>query len=216
MKAPALRKWKRAELVRDDYIFTAADAIPRDRANHRTLALHWELERELGSGEGPFLCSAYAKKWLLHEKATDTRDTGVLREIPLSEIEDRWRVSPPHSLRAFLFDLTLTERQIVEQFRRWLKTGTLLDEYFPRGTRREFDPLATLRKLGVYRLRSAGCPAKEVAALLRNTQKLPPNWARDAREAREAILERRRTMQEEAKAHGTDWRERFTHRLLAR
>jgi DNA-binding transcriptional MerR regulator len=202
--------------VREDYDFTNARAIPEDRANHRTLAWHWELERELGSGKGPFLRSAYAKKWLLHGKGRDTRDTRVLREIPLSEIEDRWRVNPPHSLRAFNFDLTATERVIVKQFKRWLKTGPLLDEYYLGGIRREFDPLAALRKLGVYRLRSAGCSSREVAELLGNKQKLPPNVARDVREAREAILERLRAMQEEAKAHGADWRERFTHRLLAR
>jgi hypothetical protein len=77
-----------------------------------------------------------------------------------------------------------------------------------------------------------------VAELLGNKQKLPPNWARDVREAREAILERLKTMKAEVDAlkvmiemheeagerqrlktiqgevKKMGWRGRFTHRLL--
>ena len=56
-----LKEWSLKTLTRDDWDFTPYAKLPKSAINR---IYQWELDRELGSGKGPFGKDAANKKWL--------------------------------------------------------------------------------------------------------------------------------------------------------
>jgi hypothetical protein len=139
-----LKAWAKSSLVREDYDFSALADWPKQALK---VALLWELDRELGSGRGPFY-----NEWRIHELKQNKHakapvsPTSILhshslpqvaacyesqkesvfvkeKEVPL-DFKACGRVGGAYTrIHALEIDWRLTETTLVEMFRNWLRHG---------------------------------------------------------------------------------------------
>ena len=186
---PRLKAWKKSSLAREDYDFTPLANWPKEALNVGWL---WELERELGSGRGPFYPAW--QKWASHEskgKPEAPRERPpILRAYPLEQAarcldkqDGRHMEAWPDSaitgtfagrytrIHALEIDWEKTEKQLVEAFRNWLRHGehefSPDDQFMSRRVKCQRNTAgfqSWLKELAIYRISVAGFDRKGAGA----------------------------------------------------
>ena len=73
-KKLTLKEWSEKSLTKDDWNFSPFSKLPKSAISR---VYQWELDRELGSGKGPFASDANNKKWLANISKGNYEDLPV-------------------------------------------------------------------------------------------------------------------------------------------
>jgi len=172
-------KWTKGKLrgTPENLDFEWAKDWPLDHL--RTIAWHWEIERELGSGNPPFII-AWKKSNGEKMPVAPTVEPAA-QFIPFRDVQKLYAFDPefnyhngsfPTTYHAVKIDLRRTPEEILNDLKRGIKhfksCSSSLEHRPKRGVQRR-DLLAWFRDLGIYRMSVAGIRTKDQMNLLQSS-----------------------------------------------
>ena len=172
------KKWTRAELEssRENFDFMWAKDWP---LHHLPIAWAWELDRELGSGNPPFIIAWKKKHGKVKPVAERIEPAAEILHLEGDEVRDLYPTNPNgywptmgggrFYYYAIKVNLRRSEDEILadlkEEIKR-LKHGTSTFEHQPRRVPSRKDYISRFRNLAIYRMSVAGIRTKEQMNLL--------------------------------------------------
>lgn len=216
-----LKGWDTKNLKREDWDFSKLTGLPALTLSHIYL---WELDRELGSGKGPFLTETDNRSVVDSLKKSSKRNGGLPSlEVKAKSLKKKGASfaattdctllpGPRSTLHVFEIDWRKTKMELMAAFEEWLDTNPTPNQpfysYYSRGLpHRRF---TLLEKIAIWRFRQCGFFGKprflrEVGngAYERNLHRI--NWTLTHRELTKALNNRWKELQVIEKAGGKSW-----------
>ena len=135
-----LKKWPKKDLCKEDWDFSGFAKLPKTTINRIFL---WELDRELGSGQGPFLSKKENRDYLAKARKSDP----CLEESDKSPNGDKLTTS--HKFRV---NWAATKPDLMVAFSTWLDSSSAPHSAFPCKRRgRPRNQFALLEKISIHR-----------------------------------------------------------------
>ena len=216
-----LKEWDAKSLKRSDWDFSKLAGLPPLAVSHIYL---WELDRELGSGKGPFLDEAANRAFLESLKKSGKRN-GRLPSVEVKAKSLRKKGAsfaasadcglpggPQSTMHVIEIDWRQTKKELVAAFANWLDDNPTPHQpfysYYSRGLPRQRFTL--LEKIAIWRFRQCGFFGKprflrEVGhgSYARNLHRI--NSTLTYRELTKALNNRLKELQGFEKAGGKSW-----------
>ena len=211
------KKWTINSLTRDDWDFSCYKKLPSSAISRIYL---WEMDRDLGSGKGPFAKDPANKKWLasLSKEKTHT----ILPNAPVVSSSgtshktrggDALAASGSNTLHVFQVNWNCSQAELVEAFSDWLEFGHGTPYVtFPTNTRgRPRQQYTMLEKLTIHRFHKVGYSGgpkffreNKKDAFRRNLKRI--NWTLAQREMNLHFKHRTKELSRLSKAAGKNWK----------
>ncbi|HCU87626.1 MAG TPA: hypothetical protein DGP39_08855 [Verrucomicrobiales bacterium] len=210
-----LKEWTEKSLTKDDWDFTQYKKLPTSAISR---VYQWEMDRELGSGKGPFGKDAANKKWL----ATVKKDFEVLPNAPVvSSSGSTFKTGKggnlggggSSSLHVFQINWYCSQQELVDAFAEWLEEQSDAPfTTFPTNTRgRPRTQFTLLEKISIHRFHKVGYSGgpkffRENAkdAYKANLKRI--NWTLAQREMNLHLRARTKELARMSKAAGKNWK----------
>ena len=210
-----LKEWSLKTLTRDDWDFTPYAKLPKSAINR---IYQWELDRELGSGKGPFGKDAANKKWL----ASVNRSHNALPSAPVVSSSgtthktgkgDALSAGGTSTLHVFQINWHASQQELVEAFSDWLEDNDDVPfTTFPANTRgRPRKQFTLLEKIAIHRFHKVGFSGgpkffreQGKDPFKRNLKRI--NWTLAQREVNLQLRQRSKELTRITKAAGKDWK----------
>ena len=211
------KTWTMDSLTRDDWDFSCYKNLP-DSAISRVY--HWEIDRELGSGKGPFAKDPTNKKWLASLKGG--KDYTPLPNAPVvsnsgrtykTKGGDTFAASGNNTLHVFQVNWHCSHGELVDAFSDWLEFGHDTPYVtFPTNTRgRPRQQYTLLEKIAIHRFHQVGYSGgpkffreNKKDAFRRNLKRI--NWTLAQREMNLHLKHRSKELSRLSKAAGKNWK----------
>ena len=211
------KDWSLKTLTKDDWDFSVYRKLPKSAI---TRIYQWELDRELGSGKGPFGKDSKNKKWLTQvtksknytelPNATVTRSNGTTHKTGRG---DALTAGGSSTLHVFQINWYCSQQELVEAFTEWLE-----EEHdtpfttFPTNTRgRPRHQFTMLEKISIHRFHKVGYSGgpkffreNKKDPFKRNLKRI--NWTLAQREINLHLKQRAKELARISKAAGKDWK----------
>ena len=140
-----LKKWSQKDLCKEDWDFSGFAKLPKTTINRVFL---WELDRELGSGQGSFLSKKENRDYLAKAHKSDP----CLEESDKSPNGDK--LSTSHQFRV---NWAATKPDLMTAFSTWLEGSSAPHSAFPCKNRgRPRNQFTLLEKISIHRFQRAG------------------------------------------------------------
>ena len=140
-----LKKWSQKDLCKEDWDFSGFAKLPKTTINRVFL---WELDRELGSGQGSFLSKKENRDYLAKARKSDS----CLEESDKSPNGDK--LSTSHQFRV---NWAATKPDLMAAFSTWLESSSAPHSAFPSKSRgRPRNQFTLLEKISIHRFQQAG------------------------------------------------------------
>ena len=211
------KNWSLKTLTKDDWDFSVYRKLPKSAI---TRIYQWELDRELGSGKGPFGKDSKNKKWLTQvtksknytelPNATVTRSTGTTHKTGRG---DALTAGGSSTLHVFQINWHSSQLELVEAFTEWLeKAHDTPFTTFPTNTRgRPRHQFTLLEKISIHRFHKVGYSGgpkffreNKKDAYKRNLKRI--NWTLAQREINLYLKQRAKELDRISKAAGKNWK----------
>ncbi|MCH2379207.1 MAG: hypothetical protein MK236_07280 [Pedosphaera sp.] len=211
------KDWSLKTLTKDDWDFSGYKKLPKSAI---TRIYQWELDRELGSGKGPFGKDSKNKKWLAQvaksknytelPNATVTSSNGTTHKTGRG---DALTAGGDSTLHVFQINWYCSQQELVEAFTEWLE-----EEHdtpfttFPTNTRgRPRHQFTLLEKISIHRFHKVGYSGgpkffreNKKDAYKRNLKRI--NWTLAQREINLHLKQRAKELDRISKAAGKNWK----------
>ena len=157
-----LKEWVEKTLSKDDWNFSPFKNLPKSALSR---VFVWELDRELGSGKGPFAQDANNKKWLTEVAR------GNYEDLPVATVSTKNGLSfktgkegslleagGTSSLHVFQINWHCSQQELVEAFTEWIEENHDTPYTpFPSNTRgRPRHQFTLLEKISIHRFHKLG------------------------------------------------------------
>ena len=211
------KDWSLKTLTKDDWDFSGYKKLPKSAI---TRIYQWELDRELGSGKGPFGKDSKNKKWL-----TQVARSKNYTELPNATVTssnatthktsrgDALTAGGGSTLHVFQINWHSSQQELVDAFTKWLE-----DEHdtpfttFPTNTRgRPRHQFTLLEKISIHRFHKVGYSGgpkffreNKKDAYKRNLKRI--NWTLAQREINLYLKHRAKELDRISKAAGKNWK----------
>ena len=211
------KDWSLKTLTKDDWDFSVYRKLPKSAI---TRIYQWELDRELGSGKGPFGKDSKNKKWLTQvtksknytelPNATVTRSNGTTHKTGRG---DALTAGGSSTLHVFQINWHSSQLELVEAFTEWLeKAHDTPFTTFPTNTRgRPRHQFTLLEKISIHRFHKVGYSGgpkffreNKKDAYKRNLKRI--NWTLAQREIYLHLKQRAKELARLSKAAGKNWK----------
>ena len=210
------KDWSLKTLTKDDWDFSGYKKLPKSAL---TRIYQWELDRELGSGKGPFGKDPKNKKWLAQvarsknytelPNATVTSSNGTTHKTGRG---DALTAGGDSTLHVFQINWYCSQQELVEAFTEWLE-----EEHdtpfttFPTNTRgRPRHQFTMLEKISIHRFHKVGYSGgpkffreNKKDPFKRNLKRI--NWTLAQREINLHLKQRAKELARISKATGKNW-----------
>ena len=153
------KDWSLKTLTKDDWDFSKYAKLPKPAISR---IYQWELDRELGSGKGPFSKDAANKKWL----AEAAKNYNPLPSAPVVSGSDSTHktgkgdavaAGGSSTLHVFQINWYCSQQELVEAFSEWLEDNGTAFNTFPTNTRgRPRQQYTLLEKVAIHRFHKVG------------------------------------------------------------
>ena len=211
------KDWSLKTLTKDDWDFSGYKKLPKSAI---TRIYQWELDRELGSGKGPFGKDPKNKKWLAQvarsknytelPNATVTSSNGTTHKTGRG---DALTAGGDSTLHVFQINWYCSQQELVEAFTEWLE-----EEHdtpfttFPTNTRgRPRHHFTMLEKISIHRFHKVGYSGgpkffreNKKDPFKRNLKRI--NWTLAQREINLYLKQRAKELDRISKAAGKNWK----------
>ena len=212
-----LKDWSEKTLTKDDWNFSAYTKLPKSALSR---IFQWEIDRELGSGKGPFGKDPKNKKWLAQvaksknytnlPSATVTSSSGATHKTGKG---DALTMGNGSTLHMFQINWYCSQQELVDAFSDWLE-----DHHdtpfttFPTNSRgRPRHQYTLLEKISIHRFHKVGYSGgpkffreNKKDAFRRNLKRI--NWTLAQREINRLLRQRAKELARISKAAGKDWK----------
>tara|TARA_Y100000588_G_scaffold91385_1_gene98688 strand:- start:5999 stop:6667 length:669 start_codon:yes stop_codon:yes gene_type:complete len=193
------KKWTKKTLRKEDWDFSALAKLPKTAINRVFL---WELDRELGSGQGPFTSKAENRAYLAAARKSDP----AIEESGKATKGDK--LSTIHSFRV---NWAATKPDLIREFTAWVDKNSTPFTVFPSKTRgRPRNQFTLLEKISIHRFQQAGYSGgpkffREEATdnYRKNLQRI--NWTLVKRELTGVIAARKAELKAIERRSGKKW-----------
>ena len=211
------KDWSEKTLTKDDWNFSAYKKLPKSALSR---IYQWELDRELGSGKGPFGKDPKNRWWLAQvaksknytdlPSATVTSSNGTTHKT--SKGGDL-TMGNGSTLHVFQINWCCSQQELVDSFAEWL--GDRHDTpftTFPTNTRgRPRHQFTLLEKISIHRFHKVGYSGgpkffreNKKDAYKRNLKRI--NWTLAQREVNLYLKQRTKELDRISKAAGKNWK----------
>ena len=211
------KDWSLKTLTKDDWDFSGYKKLPKSAI---TRIYQWELDRELGSGKGPFGKDSKNKKWLTQvtksknytelPNATVTSSNGTTHKTGRG---DALTAGGDSTLHVFQINWYCSQQELVDAFSDWLE-----DHHdtpfttFPTNSRgRPRHQYTLLEKISIHRFHKVGYSGgpkffreNKKDAYKRNLKRI--NWTLAQREINLYLKQRAKELDRISKAAGKNWK----------
>lgn len=210
-----LKDWSHQTLTKDDWNFSAYAKLPKNAISR---IYQWEIDRELGSGQGPFGKNAGNKKWL----AEAAKDYNPLPSAPVVSSSgnthktgkgDAVSAGGSSTLHVFQINWHSSHQELVEAFSDWVEDNDDAPfTTFPANTRgRPRNQYTLLEKVAIHRFHKVGFSGgpkffreNSKDAFKRNLKRI--NWTLAQRETNAHLRQRSKELNRISKAAGKNWK----------
>ena len=211
------KDWSLKTLTKDDWDFSGYKKLPKSAI---TRIYQWELDRELGSGKGPFGKDSKNKKWLAQvarsknytelPNATVTSSNGTTHKTGRG---DALTAGGDSTLHVFQINWYCSQQELVEAFTEWLEDNHDTPfTTFPTNTRgRPRHQFTLLEKISIHRFHKVGYSGgpkffreNKKDPFKRNLKRI--NWTLAQREINLHLKQRAKELARISKAAGKDWK----------
>jgi hypothetical protein len=154
-----LRDWSDKTLTKDDWDFSQYAKLPKSAISR---IYQWELDRELGSGKGPFGKDAANKKWLAQagKNFTELPNAPVVSSTGSTHKTgkgDDLGLGGNSTLHVFEINWSSSQGELVDAFAEWLEDSETPFSTFPTNTRgRPRQQYTLLEKVAIHRFHKVG------------------------------------------------------------
>ncbi len=217
MKIPTTKSWTESSLTREDWDFTAYKKLPNSAISR---IYQWELDRELGSGKGPFAKDAANKKWLSNvarnKNYTDLASAPVVSSSGTTHKTkggDALESGGYNTLHVFQINWHCSQAELEEAFADWLDANQGEPfTTFPTNTRgRPRQQYTLLEKVAIHRFHKVGYSGgpkffreNKKDTFKRNLKRI--NWTLAQREINLHLKNRAKELSRISKAAGKNWK----------
>ena len=211
------KDWSEKTLTKDDWNFSAYKKLPKSALSR---IYQWELDRELGSGKGPFGKDPKNRWWLaLFAKsknytnlpsATVTSSNGTTHKTGK---DGALTMGNGSTLHVFQINWYCSQQELVDSFAEWLENnhGTPFTT-FPTNTRgRPRHQFTLLEKISIHRFHKLGYSGgpkffreNKKDAYKSNLKRI--NWTLAQREINLQLKQRANELDRLSKAAGKNWK----------
>ncbi len=211
------KDWSLKTLTKDDWDFSVYRKLPKSAI---TRIYQWELDRELGSGKGPFGKDSKNKKWLTQvtksknytelPNATVTRSNGTTHKTGRG---DALTAGGDSTLHVFQINWHCSQQELVRAFTEWLEEAHDTPfTTFPTNTRgRPRHQFTLLEKISIHRFHKVGYSGgpkffreNKKDTYKRNLKRI--NWTLAQREINLYLKHRAKELDRISKAAGKNWK----------
>ena len=211
------KDWSLKTLTKDDWDFSGYKKLPKSAI---TRIYQWELDRELGSGKGPFGKDSKNKKWLAQvarsknytelPNATVTSSNGTTHKTGRG---DALTAGGDSTLHVFQINWYCSQQELVEAFTEWLEDNHDTPfTTFPTNTRgRPRHQFTLLEKISIHRFHKVGYSGgpkffreNKKDPFKRNLKRI--NWTLAQREINLHLKQRAKELDRISKAAGKNWK----------
>ena len=204
METTKLKTWSKESLGKADWDFSDLSKLPKTVINRIFL---WELDRELGSGQGPFLSNKENRDFVAKAKKSPRKE-GALTETGGKAA----RNGGPSTSHTFRVNWAATKPDLMAAFSQWLENNGTPYSTFPTKTRgRPRQQFTLLEKISIHRFQQAGYSGgprffREEAtdAYRKNLRRI--NWTLVKREMAGILKERQKELKTIEKKGGKSWK----------
>ena len=199
-----LKSWDKKNLEKSDWDFSEFSRLPKTAISRIFL---WELDRELGSGKGPFLSGKENRDYIIKSKKA-IRQTDVLLETSGKAATN----GGPSTNHSFRVNWAATKPDLIAAFSDWLDHNPTPYNTFPTKTRgRPRRQFTLLEKISIHRFQRAGFSGgprffREIATDTYRKSLSRINWTLVKREMALILKERRKELQSMERKSRTNWR----------
>ena len=211
------KDWSEKTLTKDDWNFSAYKKLPKSALSR---IYQWELDRELGSGKGPFGKDPKNRKWLAQvaksknytnlPSATVTSSNGTTHKTGK---DGALTMGNGSTLHVFQINWYCSQQELVDSFAEWLENnhGTPFTT-FPTNTRgRPRHQFTLLEKISIHRFHKLGYSGgpkffreNKKDAYKSNLKRI--NWTLAQREINLQLKQRANELDRLSKAAGKNWK----------
>ena len=212
-----LKDWSEKSLTTDDWNFSDYTNLPKSAISR---VYQWELDRELGSGKGPFGKDAANKKWLANVAkgnyedlpvATVTNQSGT--SFKTGKDGGNLCASGACTLHVFQINWHCSQQELVDAFTEWVEENHDTPfTTFPTNTRgRPRHQYTLLEKISIHRFHQVGYSGgpkffRENAKDKYKAGLKRINWTLAQREINLHLKQRTKELDRISKAAGKDWK----------
>ena len=212
-----LKDWSEKSLTTDDWNFSDYTNLPKSAISR---VYQWELDRELGSGKGPFGKDAANKKWLANVAkgnyedlpvATVTNQSGT--SFKTGKDGGNLCASGACTLHVFQINWHCSQQELVDAFTEWVEENHDTPfTTFPTNTRgRPRHQYTLLEKISIHRFHQVGYSGgpkffRENAKDKYKAGLKRINWTLAQREINLHLKQRTKELNRISKAAGKDWK----------
>jgi hypothetical protein len=211
------KDWSEKTLTENNWNFSAYAKLPKSALSR---IYQWELDRELGSGKGPFGKDPKNKRWLAQAaqsknytnlpNATITSSKGTTHKTSNG---DALTAGGGSTLHVFQINWHSSQQELVEAFTNWLEEAHDTPfTTFPTNTRgRPRHQFTLLEKISIHRFHKVGYSGgpkffreNKKDAYKRNLKRI--NWTLAQREINLQLKQRAKELDRISKAAGKNWK----------
>ncbi len=212
-----LKEWSEKSLTKDDWNFTAYANLPKSAISR---VYQWELDRELGSGKGPFGSDAGNKKWLANVAK------GNYSDLPVADVTSQSGstfktgkdgaaliADGASTLHVFQINWHCSQQELIDAFTEWVEEEHETPfNTFPTNTRgRPRHQFTLLEKISIHRFHQVGYSGgpkffRENAKDKYKAGLKRINWTLAQREINLHLKQRTKELDRISKETGKDWK----------
>jgi len=215
-----LKEWSEKSLSQDDWNFSPYYDLPKTALSRVFL---WELDRELGSGKGPFNQDANNKKWLTEvakgnyeDLSTATVSTKNGLNFKTGKEGLNLESAGTSTLHVFQINWHCSQQELVEAFTEWVEENHDTPYTpFPSNSRgRPRHQFTLLEKISIHRFHQLGYSGgpkffRENAKDRYKSGLKRINWTLAQREMNLHLKRRSKELGRLSKTSGSDWKTLF-------
>ena len=212
-----LKEWTEKSLTKDDWNFSPFVKLPKSAMSR---VYQWELDRELGSGKGPFGSDAKNKKWLADVAK------GNYENLPVSNVTSQSGATfktgkegasldadGASTLHVFQINWHCSKQELIDAFTDWVEEEHETPfNTFPTNTRgRPRHQFTLLEKISIHRFHQIGYSGgpkffRENAKDKFKSGLKRINWTLAQREINQHLKQRTKELARISKETGKDWK----------
>jgi len=212
-----LKEWSKNSLSKDDWNFLPFKQLPKSAL---TKVFLWELDRELGSGKGPFNHDAENKKWMAEVARGHYSDLPVApvtskkgQSIKTDRIGSNLSSGGNCTLHLFQINWHCSQQELTEAFTEWIEENHDTPYTpFPANTRgRPRHQFTLLEKVSIHRFHKIGYSGgpkffRENAKDKYKAGLKRINWTLAQREMNHHLKQRSKELDRMSKTTGKSWK----------
>ena len=212
-----LKEWSEKSLSKDDWNFSPYNKLPKSALSRVFL---WELDRDLGSGKGPFNQDTNNKKWLADVAK------GKYEDLPAANVSSKnglnfktqtkgssLEAAGTSTLHVFQINWHCSQQELIDAFTEWIdENHDTPYTPFPNNTRgRPRHQFTLLEKISIHRFHQIGYSGgpkffRENAKDKYKSGLKRINWTLAQREMNLHFKRRAKELERLSKAAGKNWK----------